>query len=79
VPSYYDSLVAKLIAFGSDREEALLRMERALDFFVIEGIDTSIELHRQIIQDPRFRSGKFSTRFMEHFRISDPDAAQGGA
>ena len=79
VPSYYDSLVAKLIAFGSDREEALLRMERALDFFVIEGVDTSIELQRQIIQDPRFRSGKFSTRFMEHFRISDPDAAQGGA
>jgi acetyl-CoA carboxylase biotin carboxylase subunit len=79
VPSYYDSLVAKLVAFGSDREEALLRMERALDFFVIEGVDTSIELHRQIIQDPRFRSGKFSTRFMEHFRITDPDAAQGGA
>jgi acetyl-CoA carboxylase biotin carboxylase subunit len=79
VPSHYDSLVAKLIVHGADREEALLRMERALDFFVIEGIDTSIELHRQIIRSPRFRAGQFSTRFMERFHPSESDAAQGGA
>ncbi|MBT8461055.1 MAG: acetyl-CoA carboxylase biotin carboxylase subunit [Gemmatimonadetes bacterium] len=71
VPPHYDSLVAKLIAHGADREEALLRMERALDFFVIEGIDTSIRLQQRIIQDPRFRAGKFSTRFMERFRMTE--------
>jgi len=79
VPAYYDSLIAKLIVHGADREEALLRMERALDFFVIEGVHTSIELQREIIQHPRFRAGQFSTRFMERFRPSNPEAAQDGA
>jgi acetyl-CoA carboxylase biotin carboxylase subunit len=67
VPPYYDSLVAKLVTYGQDREEALARMERALDFFVIEGIDTSIDLHKRILRDPRFRAGVLSTRFMERF------------
>jgi acetyl-CoA carboxylase biotin carboxylase subunit len=67
IPPYYDSLLAKLVAFGQDRQEAIARMQRALDFFVVEGVSTSIPLHRRIIRDPRFRSGKFSTRFMEHF------------
>ena len=79
VPPYYDSLVAKLIAFGSDREEAILRMQRALEFFVIEGVDTSIELQQQIIRHPRFRSGRFSTRFMERFRPNGSATGQGGA
>jgi acetyl-CoA carboxylase biotin carboxylase subunit len=65
VPPYYDSLVAKLITYGQDRAEAIARMERALDFFVIEGIDTSIDLHKRILRDPRFRAGQLSTRFME--------------
>ena len=47
-------------------------MERALDFFVIEGIDTSIPLHREIIRDDRFRLGDVSTRFMERFRPQTP-------
>jgi acetyl-CoA carboxylase biotin carboxylase subunit len=68
VPPHYDSLVAKLIVHGADRAEALVRMERALDFFVIEGIHTSIPLQKEIIRDSRFRSGEFSTRFMESFR-----------
>jgi acetyl-CoA carboxylase biotin carboxylase subunit len=67
IPPYYDSLVAKLIAHGGDRAEAMARMSRALDFFVVEGIKTSIPLHRRILRDPRFRSGELSTRFMERF------------
>jgi acetyl-CoA carboxylase, biotin carboxylase subunit len=65
VPPHYDSLVAKLIVHGGDRAEAIVRMERALEFFVIEGIRTSIPLHREILRDPVFRSGKLSTRFLE--------------
>jgi acetyl-CoA carboxylase biotin carboxylase subunit len=67
IPPFYDSLVAKLIAHGGDRAEAMARMSRALDFFVVEGIKTSIPLHRRILRDPRFRSGELSTRFMERF------------
>ena len=79
VPPYYDSLVAKLITHGQDREEALLRMERALEFFVIEGIHTSIPLHRRIIKDPDFRAGTFSTRFMERFQEKSLEAASESA
>jgi acetyl-CoA carboxylase biotin carboxylase subunit len=65
VPPHYDSLVAKLIAHGRDRNEAIARIQRALDFFIIEGIDTTIPLHQRIVRDARFRAGKLSTRFME--------------
>ncbi len=67
VPPHYDSLVAKLIAHGATREEAVARMLRALDFFVIEGIRTSIPLHKEILRDPEFRAGRLSTRFLEGF------------
>ena len=67
VPPYYDSLIAKLIVHGKDREEAIARMERALGMFVVEGIDTSISLHREIFADPDFRAGIFDTKFMERF------------
>jgi acetyl-CoA carboxylase biotin carboxylase subunit len=65
IPPYYDSLMAKLIAFGQDRDEAIARMQRALDFFVVEGVSTSLALHKRIVRDPRFRAGNISTRFME--------------
>ncbi len=65
IPPHYDSLVAKLIAHGRTREEAIGRMRRALDFFVIEGIRTSIPLHREILRDPEFVRGNLSTRFLE--------------
>ena len=68
VPPHYDSLVAKLVAHGRDREEAMARMRRALDFFVVEGIRTTIPVHKEILRDPVFRSGRLSTRFMEGFR-----------
>ena len=67
VPPYYDSLIAKLIVHGKDREEAIARMERALGMFVVEGIETSIPLHREIFADPDFRAGNFDTKFMERF------------
>jgi len=67
IPPYYDSLIAKLIVHGRDREEALGRMARALEMFVIEGIRTSIPTHRKILADPDFRSGRYDTRFMERF------------
>jgi acetyl-CoA carboxylase biotin carboxylase subunit len=67
IPPYYDSLVAKLIAHGADRREAMARMSRALEFFVVEGVRTSIPLHRRILRDPRFVAGELSTRFMERF------------
>ncbi len=67
VPPYYDSMIAKLICHGQNREEAMNKMQRALDQFVIQGIHTSIPLHQRIFADPEFRSGSFDTKFMERF------------
>jgi len=77
IPPHYDSLVAKLITHGSDRAEAIARMRRALDFFVVEGIKTTIPLHREILDDPVFRSGRLSTRFMEGFQARRERAEEG--
>ena len=67
ISPYYDSLIAKLIVHGKDRSEALARMARALEMFVIEGIRTSIPLQRKILADPDFRAGRYDTHFMERF------------
>ncbi len=67
VPPYYDSLIAKLIVHGKDREEAMQRMKRALGMFIVQGIHTSIPLHSKIFNDPEFRAGKIDTKFMERF------------
>ncbi len=72
IPPYYDSLIAKLVVRGRDRAEAISRMSRALDMFVVEGIYTSIPLHRRIMADPDFRAGNFDTKFMERFRPATP-------
>jgi acetyl-CoA carboxylase biotin carboxylase subunit len=64
IPPYYDSLVAKLIAHGGDRDEAIARMNRALDMFVVEGIYTSIPLHQRILAHPDFIAGKLDTGFL---------------
>jgi acetyl-CoA carboxylase biotin carboxylase subunit len=64
IPPFYDSLIAKLIASGRDRAEAIARMRRALDMFVVEGIYTTIPLHRCVMQDPDFIAGKFDTSFL---------------
>ncbi len=65
VPPYYDSLIAKLITHGRDRTEAIIRMQRALDFFLVEGIHTSIPLHRRIMADSDFSLGNYDTHFIE--------------
>jgi acetyl-CoA carboxylase biotin carboxylase subunit len=67
IPPYYDSLVAKLITYGNDRTEAIARMNRALEMFVIEGIYTSIPLHQRILADRDFLAGKFDTNFVKRF------------
>ncbi len=67
IPPYYDSLVAKLIAHGRDRTEAIQRMKRALDLFVVEGIHTSIPLHKRILNEPDFISGNFDTNFIKRW------------
>jgi acetyl-CoA carboxylase, biotin carboxylase subunit len=70
IPPHYDSLVAKLIAYGVDRTEALSRMNRALDMFVVEGIYTSIPLHRKILAHPDFIAGKIDTGFLARMGIT---------
>lgn len=72
IPPYYDSMIAKLIARGKDREEAILRMKRALGEFVIEGIKTTIPFHLQLMDDKNFRAGKFNTSFLEGFKLVEP-------
>jgi acetyl-CoA carboxylase biotin carboxylase subunit len=67
ISPYYDSMIAKIIAHGRDRQEAIVRMRRALEMSVIEGIKTSIPLHLKILSDPDFVAGRLSTSFMERF------------
>jgi len=67
VAPHYDSMIAKVITHGRDRQEAIVRMRRALDEFVIEGIKTTIPLHRRILNDPDFQKGHVSTTFLERF------------
>jgi acetyl-CoA carboxylase biotin carboxylase subunit len=67
VPPNYDSLLAKVIAYGADRREAIRRAKRALSMFVIGGVRTSIPLHLRILEEPDFVEGRLSTRFMERF------------
>jgi acetyl-CoA carboxylase, biotin carboxylase subunit len=69
VPPYYDSMIAKIIVHGRDRQEAIARMRRTLEMTVIEGIKTSIPLHLKIIADPDFVAGRLSTAFMERYIV----------
>ncbi|MCX6193731.1 MAG: acetyl-CoA carboxylase biotin carboxylase subunit [Cytophagales bacterium] len=71
IPPNYDSMIAKVIVSGQSREEVLLRMKRALQEFVIEGIKTTIPFHIKLMDDPTFKSGKFTTAFMDTFDLSD--------
>jgi acetyl-CoA carboxylase biotin carboxylase subunit len=71
IPPYYDSLIAKLIAYGHDRPEVIKRMRRALDEFIIEGIPTTIPFHKQVMTNERFVRGDFNTHFLEHFEFRE--------
>jgi len=74
IPPYYDSLIAKLVAHGKDREEAMSRMARALEMFIVQGIHTTIPLHRLIMNDPEFRAGNFDTKYIERFLARNKEA-----
>jgi acetyl-CoA carboxylase biotin carboxylase subunit len=69
IPPYYDSMIAKLIVWGKDREDAIRRMRRALDEFVIEGIDTTIPFHQRVFEHEAFISGHFNTKFLEKYDV----------
>ena len=73
VPPYYDSMIAKLIVHARTRELAIARMQRALDMMVVEGIKTTIPLHKRIMADPAFQRGDFSTKFMEEFLLNSDE------
>ena len=69
IPPYYDSMIAKLITTAQTRDEAIDKMRRALDEFVIEGIKTTIPFHRQLMDDPEYLAGNYTTKFMETFEL----------
>ncbi|UCH81147.1 MAG: acetyl-CoA carboxylase biotin carboxylase subunit [Nitrospiraceae bacterium] len=74
VPAYYDSLIAKVIVHGRDREEAIMRMKRALSEFVIEGIKTTIPFYLKILKDRDFISGTYNTHFLDNFKKASASA-----
>ncbi|NQV36623.1 MAG: acetyl-CoA carboxylase biotin carboxylase subunit [Candidatus Marinimicrobia bacterium] len=72
IPTYYDSMIGKLIVYASDRQRAINRMQRALEETIIEGVKTTIPFHRAIMADKQFQSGEFDTSFLETFEYNPP-------
>ena len=77
VPPYYDSMIAKVVARGNTRGEAILRMRRALDSFVVEGISTNLPLQQKIVREEDFVRGRISTGFMDRFLTPEPKVKTG--
>jgi acetyl-CoA carboxylase biotin carboxylase subunit len=77
IPAFYDSLIAKLVAYGPDRARAVERMLRALDEFIVEGVHTTIPFHRKAVESDLFRSGNFDTRFVD--QLANPEAPRNTA
>jgi acetyl-CoA carboxylase biotin carboxylase subunit len=71
IPSNYDSMISKLITVARTREEAILKMKRALSEYVIEGVKTTIPFHLQLMDDEKFREGDFTTKFLEDFKLEE--------
>ncbi|MCC7430820.1 acetyl-CoA carboxylase biotin carboxylase subunit [bacterium] len=71
IPPYYDSMIAKLITWGKDRNEAIIRMQRALDEFIVEGIETTIPFHKKMMVNKDFISGNFDTGFLDRNKIME--------
>jgi acetyl-CoA carboxylase biotin carboxylase subunit len=74
VPPYYDSMIAKLIVYGSTRERCLMRLRRALEEFVIEGMKTTIPLHQALLDDPDFQAGNYTIKWLEEWLAKQDDA-----
>ena len=70
IPPHYDSMIAKLITTAQTREGAINKMKRALDEFVIEGVQTTIPFHRQLMDHPEYVAGNYTTKFMEDFSMN---------
>ena len=69
IPPNYDSMISKLIVVAQTREEAIMKMKRALDEYVIEGIKTTIPFHQKLMEDESFKKGDFTTKFMDDFEF----------
>ena len=72
VPPYYDSMIAKLIVYGTTRERCIMRLQRALEEFVLEGMKTTIPLHQRIVRDPEFLSGDYTIKWLEKWLGENP-------
>jgi acetyl-CoA carboxylase biotin carboxylase subunit len=75
VPPYYDSMIAKLIVYGTTRERCIMRLKRALEEFVVEGMKTTIPLHQKLIQDPEFNEGAYTIKWLEEWLARDDTQA----
>ncbi|RMG19206.1 MAG: acetyl-CoA carboxylase biotin carboxylase subunit [Bacteroidetes bacterium] len=73
IPPYYDSMIGKLIVSAFTREEVIAKMERALEEFIVEGVKTTIPFHKKLMRDERFRSGKYSTNFLNEFEMGEEE------
>jgi acetyl-CoA carboxylase biotin carboxylase subunit len=75
VPPYYDSMIGKLIVYGRTREGCIMRLRRALEEYVIEGMKTTIPLHQKLLRDPEFQNGDYTIKWLEEWLAKDADAA----
>ena len=73
VPPYYDSMIGKLIVYGRDRAEAIMRLRRALEEFVVEGMKTTVPLHQRIVRDPEFLAGDYTIKWLERWLERNPE------
>jgi acetyl-CoA carboxylase biotin carboxylase subunit len=76
IPPFYDSLIAKLLVWGEDRDEAIARMKRALEEFIVEGVSTTIPFHLKVMDNKVFQSGKFHTDFIEKHLVPAKDGGE---
>jgi len=67
VPPYYDSMIGKLIVYGMTREDCIMRLRRALEEFVVEGMKTTIPLHQKLVRDPEFQAGNYTIKWLEQW------------
>lgn len=74
IPPYYDSMIAKLIVYGRTRDGCMMRLARALDEFVIEGVETTIPLHQKLVYDEGFQSGEYTIKWLEEWLAKDDEA-----
>jgi acetyl-CoA carboxylase biotin carboxylase subunit len=73
VPPYYDSMIAKLIVYGTTRERCIMRLKRALEEFVVEGMKTTVPLHQRIVREPEFLAGDYTIKWLEAWLEANPE------